>query len=100
MATKPPNLKIYGVTCTAGAAVQPTAAVPNRIMLSIQNTGANPGLVRLGGPVRNDGSDMFLAAGQFSPLWDKAETCPTDQLNFFSALGTTFSVIETVLPNG
>jgi len=93
-----PKLKQYSVICAANQAQRPAPAVGSRILLSIQNTGANPGLVRFGNDVRGDGGDMALGAGGFSPLFDKPETCPNDALNFFSALGTTFSVIEIVEP--
>lgn len=90
------NLKQYVVIAQAATDVKPTPAVKSRIMLQIQNTGTNPGLVRFGGPVRRDGGDMLLAAGQFSPLFDRQETCPNDSLSFYSTAGTTFSVIEIV----
>ncbi len=95
---KAPKLKQYAVTCAAGQAQRPSPAVGQRILLSIQNTGLNPGLVRFGGDVRQDGGDMTLIAGAFSPLFDQVETCPNDSLNFFSVAGTTFSVIEIVEP--
>ena len=95
---KAPQLKQYVVVCAAGQAQRPAPAVGSRILLSIQNTGVNPGLVRLGNDVRGDGGDMSLVAGQFSPLFDQAETCPNDALNFYSVAGTTFSVIEMVVP--
>lgn len=91
-----PMIRQYVVIVPAGEASRPSPAVGMRVMLSIQNTGANPGLVRFADVVRLDGGDMVLAAGQFSPLWNQRETCPNEALNFYSAAGTTFSVLEMV----
>lgn len=90
------RVKQYVVVAKANTPQRPTPAVPNRVMLLIQNTGANPGLVRFVGEVRQDGGDIVLAAGAFSPLWDQKDSTPNDALNFFSTAGTTFAVLEMV----
>lgn len=74
----------------------PIPTNPRRLGLIIQNTGSTPGLVRFGDTVKNDGSDLLLAAGEFAPPWSQPETTPIESVNFFSSDGTTFCVIETV----
>lgn len=93
------NLKQYQVICEpAGESKSPGPAVPERRYLVIQNTGANPGRFRFGGPVRGDGGDMLFSAGQVQILSPAPDLCPTDSLNFQSAAGTTWAVLEgTVL---
>jgi hypothetical protein len=78
------------------ASTPPIPTNPRRIALVIQNTGAAPGLVRFGDTVKNDGSDLLLAAGMFAPPWQTPETTPIESINFFSQNGTTFAVLETV----
>jgi hypothetical protein len=94
----PRTTKTYVVATGPNAS---TAAVvpanPFRIAVFIQNTGANPGLARFGGPVQANGSDMAFTAGQ-SQKWDQADTCPQDALTFQSTAATTWCVIETVAP--
>jgi hypothetical protein len=95
-----PRAKIrqYGVQSKAGEkSTRPTPAVGDRIFLVIQNTGANPGLLRFGGPVRGDGSDLLFAAGSAPLIFDQADSCPNDDLNFQSTLGTSWAVLERVV---
>jgi hypothetical protein len=90
--------KTYLVKAAPGVTTgtPPIPTNPRRIALFVQNTGAAPGLVRLGDTVKNDGSDILLASGEFIPPWQTPETCPVETVNFFSTDGTTFCVIETV----
>jgi hypothetical protein len=90
--------KIYLVKAAPGDTTgnPPIPTNPRRLGLVIQNTGAAPGLVRFGDTVKNDGSDLLLAAGEFAPAWLTPETTPIESVNFFSESGTTFCVIETV----
>jgi hypothetical protein len=95
--------KQYLVVTTAGAGaltgpnVRPAPAGPVRVSLLIQNTGANPGLFRFDGAVRNDGSDITVAAGAFLPIfWSEGTACPNESLNFASLLATKWAVIEGV----
>lgn len=87
--------KHYLVVCKAGVPERP-APGGRRIALAIQNTGSNVGRVRIDNDVRNDGGDMILSPGSWSPKFDVAETCPNGSLNFLSADGTTFSVVEVI----
>lgn len=85
----------YLVALTAaeeGKPISPT--VGRRTSLMFQNTGANQVLYRFGDPVRRDGSDFTLAAGQYSPNWNIADTTPNLSLNFYSLLGSTVAVYE------
>ncbi len=90
--------KTYLVKAAPGdtTGTPPIPTNPRRLGLIIQNTGAAPGLVRFGDTVKNDGSDLLLAAGTFAPAWSTPETTPVESVNFFSTTGTTFCVIETV----
>lgn len=81
-------------TNNPGGSITVTPANPKRIALLIQNTGANPGLVRFEEPIQGDGSDLLFAAGA-GLLWDRADTCPVSAINVGSALGTTFAIVET-----
>lgn len=88
--------KQYGVTSLAAAeSKKPGPAVLSRRYLMVQNTGANPGLFRFDGACRNDGSDLLFAAGA-GVIFSTDNVCPTESLNFFSTLGTTWTVIEGV----
>lgn len=89
-------------TYTIVSAALDTKAAPlptnqYRIGLRIQNTGANPGLARFGGPVQANGSDMLFASGA-SEKWSQSDTTPVESVSFYSVAGTTWSVSETVLP--
>lgn len=74
----------------------PVPQNPKRLAIRIQNTGAQPGLARFGGPVQGNGSDMLFAAGSAPEKWDQEGTCPLESINFYSAAGTTWSVTEIV----
>lgn len=93
-----PRTKTYLVKAAAGIAptTPPVPTNPRRIALLIQNTGQSPGLVRFSDPVKNDGSDIMVAAGVILPPWTQGDTTPREAINFFSAIGTTFAVMETV----
>lgn len=80
----------------------PGPAVPERAYLAVQNTGANEGLFRFGGPVRRDGSDIEFATGAMVIFSSYPGLCPTESLNFASVAGTTWAVVEgTILtPKG
>lgn len=89
------RLKQYQVAVAASS----SRAVPYTAMrsfLSIQNTGANPGRVRFGQSVQNDGGDIVLAAFEILPPFQIPETCPKEAINFSSDLGTTFAVLEGI----
>lgn len=68
-------------------------AAPDRTLLLIQNTGANPGLLRFSESCKGDGSDLVIAVGSFW-LWDQADTCPVEAVNLASVLGTTWAILE------
>lgn len=88
--------KTYQVVTAAGAAsTRPVPENPKRVGFVIQNTGANPGLLRFGAPVASNGSDLTIAAGdRFT--WNQADTCPLESMNFASTLTTTWCVMEIV----
>lgn len=87
----------YSVTCPAGELVTGVSPhVPKRVLLVIQNTGANPGLFRIEKQVQLDGGDYVIAAGA-ELRFVEPENCPSESLNFYSALGTTFAVFEGVV---
>lgn len=93
--------KQYKVITAAGTATDATSRTaapqaPNRTMLLIQNTGANPGLVHFGENVQGDGSDFLVASGASLPLWDQADTTPKEKINLGSAAGTTWAILEQV----
>jgi hypothetical protein len=94
------QIRQYPVVVAAGVFARPAPAVGNRVMLLIQNTGSQPGLVRFGTSVRSDLGDLQLASGEKSPLWNIPDTTPNEALNFFSTFGTTFAVLEIVEPLG
>lgn len=83
------------VTAAAAASTRPVPENPGRIALLVQNTSANPGNMRFGGPTLNNGSDLLFAAGAVM-RWDQSDTCPTDSLNFSSTLAASWSVVETI----
>lgn len=96
----PKKTVTYGVRLEAGTntpetSVRVAAGNPERTMLLIQNTGANDGLVRFGGPILGDGTDILFTAGS-GLLWDREMTCPESSMDFGSALGTTFTITEQV----
>lgn len=81
---------------TPTASVRVSPETPRRTFLYIVNTGANPGLLRLGDKVQGDGADIPIAAGaDFGPL-QIAETCPSEAINLGSVAATTWAVIEGV----
>lgn len=91
--------KHYGAAPLAGTnnptgSLRVTPANPKRISLLIQNTGANPGLVRFEEPIQGNGSDLLFAAGA-GLLWDKSDACPVSAINVGSELGTSFAIVET-----
>jgi len=94
------NEKHYGGLAKAGTnnaqtSVRVTAANPKRILLMIQNTGANPGLVRFEEPIQGDGSDMLFES-KSGLVFDRSDTCPQGAVNIGSELGTTFMIMEGV----
>lgn len=96
------TVKHYGFASLANADVtQGTVRVapnnPNRTLITIQNTGANPGLLRWGEPCKGDGSDQVIAAGQ-DKTYDQADTCPVEAINLASIAGTTWAIVEGTTP--
>lgn len=89
------STKQYSVNTPSNKPVRPGPAVPNRVSLFFQNTGINNGLFRFGGSCRNDGSDIIVAPG-VAFQWTFSDTCPIEDLNFFSVNGTSWAVIEGV----
>lgn len=90
------SAKTYTVVTPAAVTnAAPVPQNPKRLAIRIQNTGANAGLARFGGPVQTNGSDMLFAAGA-SEKWDQEGTFPLESINFYSLLGTTWSVVEVV----
>lgn len=98
------SIKHYGAVSKATLAanipneserVAPLA--PNRTLLVVQNTGANPGLLRFGEPCKGDGTDLVVAAGAFVS-WDQADTCPVEAINLVSILGTSWAILEGLTP--
>lgn len=92
------NSKTYFVqTGTTGAdpSVPPVPTNPARIGLIIQNTGANPGVLRFGGPPQGAGKDLAFSAGQREP-WLQSDTTPLEAIYFLSAAATTWCVVEIV----
>ena len=94
----------YGTTLAAGTdtpassvRISPKAGAGRRTLLMIQNTGANPGLVRFGEPILGDGTDLLFTPGS-GLLFDRASTCPEGAINLGSNLGTTFAILEQVTP--
>lgn len=80
---------------TPTTSVGASPAIAGRTLLTIQNTGANPGLLHFKEAVQGDGSDIAFAAGQIV-TFDQAETCPREKVTLGSALPTTWAVIEQV----
>lgn len=86
--------KQYGLDATArNERIAPQT--PGRLLLVIQNTGANPLLVRFMSDAREDGFDFEIAAGAMLQF-DNPETCPEEAINLMSPLGTTAAVLEGV----
>lgn len=85
-------LAISGPTQTTRAPVLPTN--PARLALFIQNTGANPGLVRFGGPTQGNLSDILFAAGAWIK-WDRPDSCPLEAVAVSSAAATAWCIMET-----
>jgi hypothetical protein len=95
-----PRTKQYRGVSAAGSNTPTTSKrispnTPNRLMLTIQNTGANPGLLHFSEPVQGDGSDILFAVGQIL-IFDQPGTCPTEAINVGSTLGTTWALLEQV----
>lgn len=96
------SMKHYGAqsVATAAASIEATGSKrvapgnPNRTLLLIQNTGANPGFLRFSEACKGDGSDILLAAGSAPLVWDQADTCPVEAVNLASILGTTWAINE------
>lgn len=72
-----------------------TPQTPGRILLVIQNTGANPANIRVVDETRDDGGNFELAAGDFL-RFDQPGTVPQEAINASSELGTTLAVLEGV----
>lgn len=94
------NEKHYGGLAVAGSntpqtSVRVAPTNPKRILLMIQNTGANAGLVRFEEPIQGDGSDILFAPGA-GLLFDRGDTCPQGAVNVGSSAGTTFTILEGV----
>jgi hypothetical protein len=92
--------KQYRVLVPAGSNTNTTSIraapqTPGRIALWIQNTGAQPGLLRFKENVQGDGGDFAIAVGAFFPV-DLSAPCPTEAINLGSAAGTTFAILEMV----
>lgn len=67
---------------------------PTRIGLFVQNTGANPGVLRIGTPTQQTANITFTA--QMWINWDQADTCPLEAVFVQSPLATTWTIMETV----
>lgn len=96
------TLKHYGAVSDVGSnTVNSSKRVaplnPNRTHLTLQNTGANPGVLRFSEPVRGDGSDILINTAQIL-VFDQADTCPVEAINLGSALGTTWAIVEGTTP--
>lgn len=97
MPANKPVSKQYAVVAEAGIDnVRASPQTPDRAFLYIQNTGSNPGVLRIADDVRGDGGDIVIVAGA-SLQWDNPNTTPREALNFASQLGTSFAVIEGLL---
>lgn len=80
---------------TPTACVAASPAIAGRTLLTIQNTGANPGLLHFKEGVQADGSDIAIPAGG-TITYDQADTCPREKVNLGSILATTWAVVEQV----
>lgn len=70
--------------------------VPNRIGIFLQNTGLGNCLVRFENENEPaSGGDILMLPGD-RIHYDKAETCPVEAINLYSAAGTTLAFVETV----
>lgn len=91
----------YLVRLAAGENKQGIAPnTPNRTKLVVQNTGANPALLKFngkivgaGGATIGDGSEFVLYAGDMPFTF--SDPCPVEAFSIASILGTTVSVLET-----
>lgn len=92
-----PASKHYGFL--TAAATQPDAAVSpdnaGRVSLFIQNTGANPGLLRFGNPCKVDGTDIAVAAGA-AIQFNENSAIIRQSFWLYSALATTWAIVEAV----
>lgn len=87
-------VKQYVVTMLAGAILEGVSPNnPTRIYMRIQNTGANPMFVRFDNNIQLDNGDTIIMPGDAEVFKDP---CPVDRVSYYSALGTTASVIEGV----
>lgn len=88
--------KTYPAVSGPGASTDPVLPQnPERLALYIQNTGANPGVYRLGGPPQGSGQDPALTAGS-REKWDQVDTCPLESVSVQSAAATTWVIMETI----
>lgn len=89
----------YGASLAAGGASQRLEpANGRRVLLIIQNTGANPALVRFGTDVTGNGEDFSIAALDFLG-YTIPSNCPKGSINALSVLGTTLSIQVENLPS-
>ena len=89
--------KQYRVIVKAGENVRPAPHTPERVLLFIQNTGANPLQVSFEDEAGEavDGGDFILTSMAYMKF-DNPDTCPSESVNLRSALGTTAAVLEGV----
>jgi hypothetical protein len=73
----------------------PVPQNPTRIAITIQNTGANPGVMRFGAPPQGSGQDFAWSAG-FLYGWDQRDTCPQEAVFLASVAATSWVIVETV----
>lgn len=86
--------KQYVVTLAAGQErVGISPQNPDRRQYTVQNTGANPALLRFENAVQFDGGD-FEIASKASLSFHNPDTCPRERVNVYSALGTTLAILE------
>lgn len=97
--TKQYRVLVPANTNTNAASVRAAPQTPGRVSLWIQNTGANPGLLRFKENIQGDLGDFTLAPGAFFPT-DLSSPCPTEAINVGSAAGTTFAILEMVGEGG
>lgn len=76
----------------------PTDAIcsenPTRLAIFVQNTGANPGILRFGTPTQQTANIAVAAGAWFN--WDQADTSPQEAVFVQSQLATTWTIMETV----
>lgn len=85
------NAKQYNVIVPAGQRVSVTPAGARRVLLEIQNTGANEVKYRWENAVQNDGGDFLLAPRERIIY---REPCPVAALNLYSVAGSTVAILE------